>query len=95
MSFTDFQMYMTATRKHWRIENNLHWNLDVVFAEDKCRAKKGYAASNLNVFRKTCLCILERARKVMTKAMSKVDMLRRCLAYPKHIENMLQGVSFA
>jgi predicted transposase YbfD/YdcC len=28
-------------RYHWAIENNLHWNLDVVFSEDSSRKRKG------------------------------------------------------
>jgi hypothetical protein len=27
-------------RKHWSIENQLHWCLDVIFHEDDSRAKK-------------------------------------------------------
>ena len=33
-------------RGHWPIANQLHWNFDVAFLEDACRAKKGYAAIN-------------------------------------------------
>lgn len=29
-----------AIRSHWRIENNLHWTLDVTFNEDSARRKK-------------------------------------------------------
>jgi predicted transposase YbfD/YdcC len=42
-------------RGHWSIENRLHWRLDVIFGEDKCRARTGNAALVLNVMRKMAL----------------------------------------
>lgn len=35
--------YNHRVRKHWGIENNLHWQLDVSFNEDKQRKRKGDA----------------------------------------------------
>ena len=46
-------------RGHWSIENQLHWNLDVTFLEDACRARKGYAALNLSTLRKLALQIIK------------------------------------
>ena len=45
-------------REHWGIENRLHWQLDVTFKEDACRARKNYSARNLNLLRKFTLAIL-------------------------------------
>ena len=92
LSFSDFKRFISATRKHWAIENNLHWNLDVVFGEDDCQVKKDHAPSNLNILRKTCLCIFERAKKGAKRYISKITLMRRCLANPRHIVNMLQGI---
>jgi len=39
------------TREHWAVENNLHWTLDELFGEDRCRARTGNAAANLSTFR--------------------------------------------
>ncbi|MGF6605022.1 putative transposase YbfD/YdcC, partial [Paraburkholderia sp. GAS448] len=33
----DAALIARAVRAHWRIENNLHWVLDVAFGEDQCR----------------------------------------------------------
>jgi predicted transposase YbfD/YdcC len=40
-----------AVRGHWGIENRLHWVLDVVFADDQCRLRKGHGARNMAVVR--------------------------------------------
>jgi predicted transposase YbfD/YdcC len=41
-----------AIRGHWGIENGLHWVLDMYFAEDRNRARTGYAAANLALLRR-------------------------------------------
>lgn len=33
-------LFATVVRRHWHIENGLHWTLDVVFREDKLRSKE-------------------------------------------------------
>jgi predicted transposase YbfD/YdcC len=38
-------------RGHWGIENQLHWTLDVTFAEDQSRLRKGHGAKNMAVVR--------------------------------------------
>ena len=47
-----------AVRGHWGIENGLHWVLDVVFGEDRCRVRTGNAAENLAWTRKVALSLL-------------------------------------
>lgn len=44
--------YARLTRSHWKIENNLHWILDVIFNEDHSLAKKYNAIHNLTLLRK-------------------------------------------
>lgn len=50
---------LKAVKKHWSIENNLHWRLDVAFLEDKCRAKFKNCPENLAIARKVALAILD------------------------------------
>jgi predicted transposase YbfD/YdcC len=47
-----------VTRSHWGIENQLHWVLDVHFAEDRNRARKDNAPENLAILRRLALNIL-------------------------------------
>jgi predicted transposase YbfD/YdcC len=50
---------LEVVRAHWGIENNLHWVLDVLFAEDACRSRKDHAAENLAVIRKLAINVLQ------------------------------------
>jgi len=45
------QDFGAAVRNHWRIENSLHWVLDVTFADDLSRLRKGHGATNMAVVR--------------------------------------------
>ena len=45
----------TAIRSHWRIENGLHWVLDVTFREDASRIRERNAARNVALLRKIAL----------------------------------------
>lgn len=52
--------YGKHLRGHWRIENNLHWQLDVTFREDDCRVRQRHAAQNLASLRRVALSLLKR-----------------------------------
>lgn len=45
-------------RSHWGIENQVHWILDVIFAEDECQVSTGNAAENLSILRRLSLNML-------------------------------------
>lgn len=55
----DPSLILTAVRSHWRIENNLHWQLDVTFDEDRCRLRTDYAARNFALVRRVALNMLK------------------------------------
>jgi len=40
-----------AIRDHWAIENRLHWVLDVTFADDQSRLRRGHGARNMATVR--------------------------------------------
>lgn len=50
---------LKTVRQHWSIENNLHWILDVVFGEDRCRSRMDHAPENLAVLRKLAINMLQ------------------------------------
>lgn len=50
---------LAIVRGHWSIENNLHWILDVVFAEDRNRSRMDHAPENLAVVRKLAINMLQ------------------------------------
>jgi predicted transposase YbfD/YdcC len=49
-----------AIRQHWRVENDLHWCLDVSFHEDQCRIRDLRAAENVAMVRRMALQLLKR-----------------------------------
>ncbi len=60
-SLNNIDQFAYAVRKHWSIENQLHWCLDVVFHEDASQARKDLSPLNLNVLRKTALALCKGA----------------------------------
>ncbi|HEX9759361.1 MAG TPA: ISAs1 family transposase [Candidatus Acidoferrales bacterium] len=48
-----------AVRNHWRIENSLHWSLDVSFNEDMSRIRKGHGADNASRLRRMALHLVQ------------------------------------
>ena len=47
-------------RKHWGIENKVHWFLDVAFNEDLSRKRTGNAAENYSTITRIALNLLKR-----------------------------------
>lgn len=53
------ELICQAIRRHWSVENNLHWVLDVAFREDECRIRNGHGAENLAIVRQIALNLLK------------------------------------
>ena len=47
-------------RRHWSVENELHWVLDMAFREDEARHRAGNVAANLTTLRHFSLALLKR-----------------------------------
>lgn len=74
-------------RKHWSIENNLHWILGVHFREDLVLSKKEHSISNFSTVRKFCYNLAK-----LDDNLSHLTIKRRLATYRydiKHIENLL------
>ena len=55
----DAERLLACVRHHWRIENTLHWSLDVIFHEDAARFRVGDGAENFAVLRRLALNLLK------------------------------------
>jgi predicted transposase YbfD/YdcC len=53
--------FARAVRGHWKVENELHWVLDVAFREDASRLRKDHGPENLGLIRRIALSLLKRA----------------------------------
>lgn len=57
-AYVSAKKLIEIVRSHWCIENQMHWILDVVFAEDANRARKDAAPENLALLRRLALNLL-------------------------------------
>jgi predicted transposase YbfD/YdcC len=56
----DAATFGQLARRHWGVENKLHWVLDVTCNEDASRVRAGHAAQNLAALRHLALNLLRR-----------------------------------
>jgi predicted transposase YbfD/YdcC len=57
---SDAQLLGRAIRKHWGIENEAHWTLDVTFTEDASRIRSFHSPRNFALLRRLALNALNR-----------------------------------
>lgn len=86
-------------RKHWQIENNLHWVLDMYFYEDLSRNRKDNSMENLSILKKLCYNVIKMDKSYdkvnkngnLVKLSSKRKM-NRYIDYPEEFEELLTTV---
>jgi predicted transposase YbfD/YdcC len=61
--------FAQAVRGHWRIENSLHWCLDVTFREDESRLRDRHAADNVAWLRRFAISLLKQQQDKESIAM--------------------------
>ena len=59
---SDPERLLYVVRRHWAIENELHWVLDVAMNEDHSRVRKDQAPENLAVLRHIALNLLKQEK---------------------------------
>lgn len=72
----DPAIILAASRSHWSIENNVHWQLDVSLREDNSRTRKDHSARNLAMIRRA---VLNMARREPSKMSIKRKRLKAAL----------------
>ena len=60
-----------VVRGHWRIEIQLHWQLDVSYQEDNCRVHQGHADANLAIIRRLTLKMFKTNKREKLGIMNK------------------------
>lgn len=65
-----------VVRKHWEVENSLHWVLDVTYNEDKSCISDDAAAENMSIIRKWALNMLNKVPRKETTSIKSLH--RKC-----------------
>jgi predicted transposase YbfD/YdcC len=60
LTYQQIDDFMRGVRKHWNIEINLHWSLDVSFNDDLNRARTGNSQENLSIVKRIALNLLKK-----------------------------------
>jgi predicted transposase YbfD/YdcC len=60
------KLALRAARKHWGVENGLHWVLDIAFREDESRVRKDHGPENFAVLRHVALNLLKQESTTKT-----------------------------
>lgn len=84
---TRARMLGQLIRRHWAIENELHWVLDVTLGEDANRTADKNAAANLGIVRRTAVTLL---KQNPYKGSNKLKAYRASLR-PEYLLQLLQG----
>lgn len=77
-------------RSHWRIENSLHWVLDVAFREDDSRVRVGHAPENFAIVRHLALNLL---RQDTSRRVGLANKRFRAALDTTYLRSILNGLS--
>jgi predicted transposase YbfD/YdcC len=82
----DASRLLALARRHWEVENRLHYVRDVTLGEDACRVRKGAAPQALAAMRNLAVHLLRRVGKGSLAAAS-----RHLLARPRKALRLIVG----
>lgn len=66
------ELFAIVVRRHWHIENGLHWALDIVFREDRLRSKEKNGIHNLGLIRRFVLFIIKLMKAYYHRSMKRI-----------------------
>ena len=64
--------FSNAIRKHWNVENKLHWQMNFTFRSDSNTTVNKKALFNLQIIKKFCLTILNEVKKQKNKSLKRI-----------------------
>ena len=68
----NIELFKDAIRKHWSVENKLHWPLDVTYNMDNNHTLNKNALMNLEIINKFCLGMLERVKPYYNMSLKRI-----------------------
>lgn len=66
------ELFALTVRRHWHIENCLHWTLDIVFKEDSLRSKDKNATHNLGLIRRFVMFIIKLMKEYYGRSLQRI-----------------------
>jgi predicted transposase YbfD/YdcC len=86
---TGAAVFGSIVRKHWGVENNLHWVLDVQFKDDASIKKEKNSAANFSSLKRAALNLL----KPIDKTSKTRKKIMRAMYDDQYLLNLLMGQS--
>lgn len=68
----NMSIFSNAIRKHWNVENKLHWQMDFTFKSDDNTTMNKKALFNLQIIKKFCLKILTEVKTQKNKSLKRI-----------------------
>lgn len=84
----DVKEFERAARGHWKVENNLHWQLDFTFRDDKNSSMAKTGAKNLQLMKKIVLAVLNTVKASYKLSMKRIR-YELSLDYENEVEKLL------
>lgn len=81
------QFFGGVIRKHWSIENNLHWVLDVQFKDDASKKKEKNSAANFSSLKRAAINLL----KTVDKTTKRRKKIMKAMYDEQYLLNVLMG----
>ncbi len=84
----DSEEFERAARGHWKVENNLHWQLDFTFRDDKNTSMAKTGAKNMQLMKKIVMAVLGLVKESYKMSMKRIR-YELSLDYENGVEKML------